>query len=65
MSKVIRPDNEGAIVIPEEHDYEEAAEDGIWHPICPYCGLPTPAEPDADSVVCINCDARFRIRSIV
>lgn len=32
-----------------------------WNPNCPYCGSPTPVEPDADYVYCQDCNQRFKI----
>ncbi len=46
-------------VVMTEEDVGEAAMEGIWYPKCPYCGLDTPAEPDADYIVCNSCDKRF------
>ena len=44
-----------------EEDLEDAALEGVWYPLCPYCGMQTPAEPDADDIVCTSCDKRFKI----
>jgi len=48
-------------VVMTADDLEEATFEGVWYPICPYCGADTPAEPDADYVCCQDCDKRFRI----
>jgi len=64
MSRIVRPNGGLPTVIPEAQDYEEAENEGVWYPICPYCGLPTTAEPDAEDTVCNNCDARFALCSI-
>lgn len=40
---------------------QQAAEDSVIYPVCPYCQEETPAEPDAEDAVCINCDKRFGI----
>jgi len=52
-------------VAPTEEDYRDAAYDGVWYPVCPYCGVPTPAEPDADKVCCQSCGKKFKLESIV
>lgn len=40
---------------------EESVMEGLWYPTCPYCSAETPAEPDASSIYCQNCDKKFRI----
>ena len=42
-------------------DLEHAALDNVWYPVCPNCGNETPAEPDAQCVYCVNCDAGIEI----
>jgi len=49
---------------PTEEDYRDAALGGVWYPTCPYCGVPTPVEPDADSTYCDFCDRQFKLRPI-
>lgn len=44
-----------------EDDLEQAVFGGVWYPICPHCGAPTGAEPDATFVYCNACGKRFRI----
>lgn len=46
-------------------DLEEATMDGVWYPICPYCGEDTPAEPDAHSIHCNGCNNSFKINSLI
>lgn len=43
------------------NDFERAVFDGLWYPICPYCGNETGAEPDADAVYCNACTKKFKI----
>lgn len=33
----------------------------VIYPLCPYCQLETPSEPDAQDAACIHCDQRFGI----
>ena len=39
----------------------QAAQGSVIYPVCPYCKEETPAEPDSEDAVCINCDKRFEI----
>lgn len=39
----------------------QAAENSVIYPVCPYCELLTPAEPDAEDIFCVNCEKRFEI----
>jgi len=52
------------MVAPDEKDFESAALEGVWYPECPFCGSPTPAEPDAQAVFCQDCDKEFKLVSI-
>lgn len=51
----------GLVVVPELSDLEEAESEGVWHPVCPKCGGQGSAEPDADRVVCNDCDREFAV----
>ena len=42
-------------------DLEQVSLDGVWYPICPNCEMETPAEPDAEMVYCVHCDALIEI----
>ncbi len=44
-----------------EEDLEQAAIDGVWYPVCPYCEAYTLAEPDAQLVYCANCDQLIEV----
>ena len=50
---------------PTLEDYESATFEGVWYPRCPHCGTPTPAEPDADRVVCQTCERQISLVRIV
>lgn len=47
-----------------EDQLGQAAVEGVMQLECPYCGSKTPAEPDADAVVCLVCDKRFKIDNL-
>ena len=63
MSRIINVKGR-SVVVPEEADYESAAYDGVWYPICTHCGSETPAEPDAQRVVCQTCEKEVELYSI-
>jgi len=44
-----------------ELDAQDAAMDGVWYPICPFCDEPTFAGPDTEVVVCVHCEKRFGV----
>lgn len=44
-----------------EADLKQAAHQGVWWPLCPNCETETPAEPDAQLVSYIHCDALIEI----
>jgi len=46
-----------------EEDLEQAANEGVWYPLCPNCETHTPAEPDAEMVYCIHCDQLIEIEN--
>ena len=54
------PEEELSVTMTEE-DFEASVMEGVWYPTCPYCGVSTPAEPDADAIYCQACNRRFKI----
>ncbi len=53
------------VTVPDAGDFEDAATEGVWYPQCPICGSLTPAEPDAEMVVCQTCDSKVDLDPIV
>ena len=44
-----------------EGQLAEAAFDSVWHFECPNCGSECIAEPDADRIVCQDCEIQVII----
>jgi len=46
-----------------ERNLEQGAMDGVMYLRCPYCGCDTPAEPDAQTICCQECDKQFKVNN--
>jgi transcription elongation factor Elf1 len=54
-------------ILDEDIYMEQANEDGLWEPFCPYCGDESGArvEPDAYyTVLCNSCGKKFKVEGL-